>query len=267
MSLSRHKAAVYESPDEAQFYAPFTLPPMHRDTAAIAPLILEVPLFAIVRKKTADAVLPMVNAVWYKSSRSGFLRYEGPQLTQSHLTVLLTLVNRRAGNVVSNIFEFRPSALLAAMGWSDNPRNVTRLSDMLDDLKRGQVRIWKDGQVESRDALRVSFVDTFKPSSDDNWRVNLSTDLMPLFADSPTRIDLPTRAALTEGLATFLYGYIAGNNGALAVKYRDLHSMCGSGTKDMGDFADSTRNALERLKVAGVITGYTLKHGGFKFTK
>lgn len=266
MSLKRPKPAAYESAEEAQFYAAHTLPAMHNDTATVIPLVLEVPLFAVARRKAASEPVPTVNAVWSKKGR-GFLRYEGPQLTQSHLTVLLTLINRRAKALVSSVFEFRPSELLAVMGWSDNQRNISRLIQLLDDLKHGQVRLWKEGQNEARNALRVSFVDKFQPSDDKAWTVVLSTDLMPIFEGNLTFVNLPTRAALTEGLATFLYGYISANSGALPITYRQLHAACGSGTSDMGEFANSAKAALARLKEAGAIQDYKLQHGGFRVMK
>lgn len=265
MSLKRPKFTRYESIDEANFYSPITLPDMHADTAKVIPLVLEVPLFAVARRK-ADEAVPMVNAVWVKKGR-GCLRYEGPQLTQSHLTVLLTLINRRAKAVVSSVFEFRPTELLAVMGWSDNKRNIERLTQLLDDLKRGQVRLWKEGQDENRNALRVSFVQTFQPSESAPWTVVLSEDLMPIFAGNLTFVSLSKRAALTEGLATFLYGYVAANNGALPITYRQLHAACGSRTADMGEFANSAKAALARLKDVGAINDYKLEHGGFRVQK
>lgn len=266
MSLARPKPATFSSHDEAAFYAPYLAPAMNVNTASVTPLVLEVPLFAVVRKKASAEPLAAVNAVWSKKGR-GFLRYEGPQLTQSHLTVLLTLINRRAKAVVSEVFEFRPSELLAAMHWSDNVRNIARLTQLLDDLKKGQVRLWKEGQDEARNALRVSFVDVFQPSDDELWRVTLSKELMPVFGGNLTYVDLRTRAALTEGLATFLHGYIAANSGALPITYRQLHTACGSGTSDMGEFAASAKAALTRLKDVGAIQDFKLQHGGFRVMK
>lgn len=266
MTLKRIKPVPCESLAETTFYAEHTLPDMHKETAMVIPLVLEVPLFAVARRKTADEPTAMVNAVWSKKGR-GCMRYEGPQLTQSHLTVLLTLINLRAKALVCSIFEFRPSELLEAMGWSDNKRNIERLTQLLDDLKRGQVRLWKDGQDEARNALRVSFVSKFKPSDEHPWTVVLSEDLMPLFEGNLTFVNLPTRAALTEGLATFLYGYIAANSGALPVTYRQLHAACGSTASDMGEFAKSAKAALARLLEVGAIDDYKLQHGGFRVKK
>ena len=267
MSLtSNQKNKFYDNAAEALHYASMTVPAMHKTTAAVIPVVLEVPLFAVMRKRKADEVLPTVNATWFKKGR-GFVKYAGPQLLQSHLTVLLTLINLRAGQVVDNVFEFRPSELLARMGWSDNARNISRLTDLLDDLKHGQVRLWSDGQDEKRDSLRVSFVDAFQPATAGSWTVTLSKQLMPLFDGNKTFVSLAKRSMLDEGLDTFLHGYLAANSCALPFAYKDIHAACGSRSKDLKDFTDSVQRALDKLVKVGAIADYKKERGAFRVLK
>lgn len=252
--------------DEAVACNQYLVPKMYATTAAVAPVVLEVPLFAVLRKKTSSEKLPDVDAVWFKKGR-GYVRYTGPQLVQAHLTVLLTLVNLRAGQAVDNAFVFRPSELLKLMGWSDNSRNLERLIELLDDLKRGQVRLWKDGQDEKKDSQRLSFVDAFQPAQADDWYVQLSKQLMPLFHGTLTFINLKTRAKLNEGLATFMHGFLCANACNADFTYKELHIMSGSRCADLGEFADSVKAALAKLKEAGAIKDYRLARGTFRVLK
>ena len=225
---------------------------MFKETLKISPLALVVPLFSIARDREA---FNYVNEVWSRKGR-GALRYTGPRLTQSHQTVLFTLANLRAGEVVSNAFDFRPCELLKAMGWSTNTRNITRLRCLLDDLKVGNLRIWRDDENEEMNALRVSFISTFKPSDTCPWHVRLSEELMPLFGAGLTHINLPRRSGLKEGLATFLYGFLSAESCSLPFSFEDIREASGSGATDVGDFGKSVKGVLEAFKATGLINDF-----------
>jgi hypothetical protein len=255
--LSRTKQKpVYETYAERAFYAPKILWSMHKQTLVIAPFALVVPLFSVARCAEAGE---QINVVWTRAGR-GCMRYKGTRLTQSHQTVLFTLANLRAGEVVSNAFSFFPSELLLRMGWSDNSRNADRLRQMLDDLKEGNVRLWKEGQIEHLDSLRVNFVEKFQPSATDRWYVMLSEYLLPLFAGKhPTYLNMPHRARLREGLATFMYAFLSAESCLLPFKFQDIHDAAGADYSDIKDFVKSCKLVLEQLKTGGLIKDYRLK--------
>lgn len=256
------KKMTYDTLQEAAFDAARTMPAMYKQTLAIAPLVLVVPLFSIARDCDDE-----INVVWSKKGR-GHLRYRGPRLTQSHQTVLFTLANLRAGEVVSNAFDFSPYELLTAMGWSTNGRNVARLREMLDDLKDGSVRLWNDGEIEDKEALRINFVSTFKPSDKGAWHVTLSEDLLPLFAvKNLTQINLPKRGALQEGLGTFLYAFIRAESCMLPFTYKEILEASGSEAKILKNFGIEVKRVLQGLKTAGLIQDFRIERGGFRVLK
>jgi len=227
MSLARPKFQSYESLAEAQFYDDKSLPSMGATTVRFAPLLLEVPLFGIARN--VDGV--KVDATWTKAGR-GSVRYRGPALSQSHQTLLFTLVHVRAGQPVGNIVEFYPHELLALMGWSTNSRNTGRLHQMLEELFESRIDIWGANEVE-KDALSVRFfADKKTPTAHGvKWSVSMSETVLGLFRGELSNINVRKRTMLREGLATFLYGYLCASNGNVAFKFADIHSACGSQTR------------------------------------
>ena len=256
--LSRTKQKpIFESYEERKRHFERSLPKMHKETLAITPLTLVVPLFSIARDKAGSPKVA-IDAVWSNGKR-GNLRYIGPRLTQSHQTVLFTLANLRGGGeIVSNAFSFYPTELLTKMGWSTRTENVVRLREMLDDLVEGRLRLW-GADEELASALRVSFVGEFQPSVTGRWYVTLSEKLLPLFQGEPTYVNLPNRAKLQEGLATFLYSYILSSDCKLAFNYQDLHDACGACYDNLQDFATTVKATLAKLKEAGLIADYRLK--------
>lgn len=264
--LTRNKQKpTFDSYEERTFYAHRSLPAMFKQTLRIAPLALVVPLFSIARDKTGEAA--EVNVVWSRAGR-GHLRYRGPQLTQSHQTVLFTLANLRAGEVVSNAFSFCPTELLTKMGWSTKADNIVRLRELFDDLVVGRVRLWNEDEVEASDALRVSFVSAFKPAEKGNWYVTLSEDLLPLFAGNLTQINLPERASLSLGLATFLYAFVRAESCRLPFTFKEIRDACGgSQAEALTDFAKRVKKVLAELKEKGLVQDYRLERGGFRVLK
>lgn len=256
MSLSRPKFQSFESLDEAQDHASQSLPRMGATTVHVAPLLLEVPLFSVARNKSGLTL----DATWTKAGR-GSIRYRGPALSQSHQTLFLTLVHIRAGQPVGNVIEFNPSELLARMGWSDNGRNIERLRCLFDDLFDARLDIWGPTETE-RQALSVRFfADKHLPDQRGaQWSVSLSERVLTLFRGHLTFLNVRKRANLREGLATFLYGYVSANNGAVPLDIEGIRVASGSETR-AGAFVGKVREALDTLVEAGCIAKYRADGG------
>lgn len=260
LSTADEKPSIAELQAEAQI----RLPKMYHRTVQIAPLVLTVPLFSIARGRDKNPI----DITWSRRGR-GNLRYIGRPLTQSHQTALFALVKLRAGQVVSNAMKYRPSAILSLMEWSDSGGNIARLRGMLDDLKEGQLRVWAENEDQQRSALRVSFIDSFKPEKREPWYLRLSEDIMPLYQGHLTYIDLPSRARAgqKEGLGTFLYGFLSAESCQLPFSYADLHRASGSRTAQVWKFADECRRVLRHFKEEGLILDFRLVPGGFRVLK
>jgi hypothetical protein len=256
--------------EERKDLAPQLMADMHSGSGKIAPIALVTPLFSITRAKKGQT-LPAIDVAWH--TPRGNLRYVGPQLTQSHLTAYLIFANLVACGYAKFRQTFHPSELLRRMGWSVNPKNINTVRRLLDDLAAGQLRVWAAGVDEVKNAARVRLINAFTPSEDGPWQVNLSEDVLPhLFragakGDDLTSIKLSARALLTEGLGTWLFGFIRAESCKLAFTYAQVHAASGSRQADMSAFGEEVRRVLAGLKAAGLIVDFTLHHGGFRVQK
>lgn len=252
MSLSRPKFQTFESLDEAYHYGSQYLPKAGATTVRLAPLLLEVPLFSVARNLGGTTI----DETWTRKGR-GTIRYRGPALTQSHQTFFLALVHLRAGAPVGDIVEFAPHEMLKFMGWSDNGRNIQKLRDMMNDMWRAEIDIWSAEETE-RDALSVRFFSEKKASTEHGkkWHVSLSDTVLHLFKGHLSQINLRKRAELREGLATFMYGFLCANNGAVPFKFDDLRTASGSKTSRQAAFAEQVVEALETLQAAGCVARF-----------
>lgn len=227
-----------------------TMPEMFANYGVI-PLLLTVPLFSVTRKPARHIDQTFTRA------GVGSINYSGPQLTQSHLSVLLGLARLFGGEAVGCNFvkEFRPSTFLASIGWSDKHENKVRLVQLLEDLSRGNLKLWKTGGSELY-SLRTHIVHKFEPSDDRTvaWKIALDDTILNLFSAhlNRTYLGVSERSQLREGLGTFLHGYIRANSCGFPIAFRAVYEACGSTTR-FCDFCCDVREHLDNLKALGLI--------------
>ena len=86
------------------------------------------------------------------------------------------------------------------------------------------------------------------------WSVALDPQIVRLFgASNYIWLDLQLRRELTEGLATWLYGYIRGQSYLNPTKLELLHEASGSDAKSIAAFQRSLYPALHELTERGVL--------------
>lgn len=186
------------------------------------------------------------------------VEYRGKELRQDDLSVLLHLISLRNGMCTSLTIESSPYALLREMGWSDSKPNVAHLKECLLRLRGALLVIERDGHRGSA----IGFVSEFSWDDDKLWSIRLDDSIVCLFQKSTTYLSISKRSRLTEGLQTWLYGYIRANRCGWAVPLAVIHKSCGSAATDMTEFARSVRDALRQLALADVITdASTVKAG------
>lgn len=252
------------------------LPEIRRTSYAMNPAILCSALFGIAKGKPGEIegkrkfIRREIDCM-YKTTNGATIEYRGTELGQDDLTVLLGLLNRHWGMSTSCAIEFAPSTFCAQIGWSDSQHNHSRLKECLLRL-RGAFLIVRaarkaDDVVKSKLARAIGsgwtlgFVSDFKFDSQSPWSVQLDERIGQLFGIAPTYLIAAKHMALTAGLQTWLYGYIAANTCAYAVPLHTLHEASGS-TAPLSEFARQVRDALPKLvEIGAVRDDSTVKNG------
>lgn len=193
----------------------------------------------------------------FTTTNGASIEYRGEELRQTDLTVLLEMLHLRAGMATSCEIEFSPYTFCSQIGWSDSKADAERLKESLLRMRQSIVIVERDGTKGST----VGFVSQFSWDGA-KWRAMIDERIGSLFSIKPTYLIIAQRKALSQGLQTWLYGYIRANKCGWAVPLESIHGACGSESKNMQEFARSVREALKRLAALHVVTEEsTVKNG------
>lgn len=253
-----------------ELFAPVHMPEMHKTTYAMNPAILCSALFSVSRGTLeigADGKKQYVRKYMertFPTTNGASIEYRGKELGQDDLTVLLGLLNQHAGMAANCALEFAPSTFCSQIGWSDSEYNVPRLQESLLRLSGALVIVRtakKDGGAPESKLARaigsgwtMKFVADFAWEGLARWSVQLDSRISQLFPEGfkPTYLIAAKRKALTEGLQTWLYGYVEANTCAYAVPLETIHEACGSAAP-LKEFARQVRDALPKLAAVGAV--------------
>ena len=252
------------------------LPEYHRTSYAMSPVILCSALFGIARVKTVliegekTSVREYLECV-FRTTNGATIEYHGKELAQDDLTVLLGLLNKHCGMATSCALEFAPSTFCTQIGWSDSKHNVFRLKHCLLRLRKAILIVRaakKEDDTEMSSLAKaigkgwtLGFLSDLKWDGLAQWSVQIDSRMCQLFKTTPTYLIASKRMALTEGLQTWLYGYIEANTCTYAVPVAKIHEACGS-TSSLKEFSRQIRDALPKLvEIGAVHENSTVKNG------
>jgi hypothetical protein len=178
-------------------------------------------------------------------------RYIGPELRQGDGLVFMALLNLCRDYRVGKHAGFAVAAMAKAL-WSDyNGQQRTRLKLTVQRLQRATIEF---------PGFTVQLVQRFEHPKFGDWSVALDPDIVKLFRDQrEVWLDLPLRLRLSEGLTTWLYGYIRCQTTLIPWSIDDLRERCGSDS-DHNNFREMLAKSLRQLAHEGIIdSGWFLK--------
>lgn len=238
------------------------LPELSRTSYGMNADILCSALFGVAKgeRRVVDGVVRMTRKhirQMFRTTNGASIEYRGEELRQSDLTVLLELLHRRAGMATSCELEFSPYTFCSQIGWSDSKADAEKLKESLLRMRQSIVIVERNGTKGST----VGFVSQFSWDGA-KWTVTIDERIGGLFSIKPTYLIIAQRKALSQGLQTWLYGYVRANKCGWAVPLETIHEACGSEGKNMQEFARSVREALKKLAAINVVTEEsTVKNG------
>jgi hypothetical protein len=239
------------------------LPELSRTSYGMNADILCSALFGVAKgseRRVVDGVMRLTRKhirQVFRTTNGATIEYRGEELRQSDLTVLLELLHLRAGMAASCEIEFSPYTFCSQIGWSDSRADADRLKESLLRMRQSIVIVERDGAKGGT----VGFVSQFSWDGA-KWTVTIDERIGGLFSVKPTYLIIAQRKALSQGLQTWLYGYVRANRCGWAVPLETIHNACGSESKNMQEFARSVREALKKLAAIHVVTpASTVKNG------
>ena len=187
------------------------------------------------------------------------IRYSGPELRQSDGLVFLALIHMlrdvRAGAAVS----LQPEAVCMALFRRYDGNARRQLREHIKRLQQGLLIF---------DSFSVQLCQRFDYPKTGRWTVGLDEHITKLFGISPkVWLSLEDRLLLPEGLATWLYSFVASQTRLIPMTLSTLKALCGSQATDKS-FSNRMRDALKQLAQRGVIgTGWSVGNGQVRWLK
>lgn len=185
------------------------------------------------------------------SKASDVARYVGPELRQGDGLVFMALLNLCRDYRVGKQACFDVAAMSVALWGSYNGQKRERLKKCIRRLQRSTIEFSR---------FTVQLVQRFEHPEFGEWSVALDRDIVELFrGHQEVWLDLALRLRLSEGLTTWLYGYIRSQSVLIPRPIDDLRERCGSDADDK-HFREALGKSLKQLADEGVIdSGWSLK--------
>jgi hypothetical protein len=187
------------------------------------------------------------------------IRYEGPELRQCDSRVFLALLHMLRDVRVGTAVTLHAEPVCKALFGGYDGANRKRLRQHIQRLQKG-LMIFEEFSVQL--CLRFDYPKTGP------WTVSLDPHIVQLFRISPeVWLSVEDRLSLPEGLATWLYAYIASQTRLIPMKLSTLRELCGSEASERG-FLNRFRDAMHLLAQQGIIdTGWSIARGQVRWLK
>lgn len=217
--------------------------PQHSQGQLISPQDLLVSRLFNVRNKAVQRERLVQFDLMTSSSKA--ISYSGPELRQAEGFVFMALVNLARDYPAGTAVAFESSKMCHALYGYCDTRSRLQLKESIKRLMQA-VLTFPD--------FSVQLAQRFTHPARGNWSVALDPQIVRLFsASNYIWLDLNLRRELTEGLATWLYGYVRGQPRLAPTSLEQLRDASGSDARTVGAFQRSLYPALRELVAVGVL--------------
>ena len=242
-----------ESYSERAFYSDQILPvAIYSNNFGMGRLALSCALFGMGRGPRNPAL-----NVELQTFRGGVVSYTGPELRQDDATVLMGLIHAVRKGLVSDCSQFKPREFCASIGWSgDCTKTVKHLRECIERMQQSLLRVESDNGRGGRFHLVGDLI----WEGQERWAVKLSATIIKLFEGGTTFLPIAERALLTDGMQTWLAGFIRAQSDEFSFATADLLKFSGS-KADLTQFGKQLRETMPALKAAGVVKGFSFGRG------
>ena len=191
------------------------------------------------------------------AQRGVTVRFTGMQLDQSDLDVWEQALHRARTQALGTRCYFTARGFLKALTRQASGQNLEWLKSSLARLAGAVVEI-SDGRRTYFGTLIERGV---RDEETGRYVVEINPDLAAFYGRSQwTQIDWEQRQLMrSKPLALWLHGFYASHAEPHALTVEYLHKLSGSQTKQLKHFKQNLTQALQALKAAGAISGFTIQ--------
>ena len=233
--------------------------PFPDDTPPVSNVIARSALFAAIKSKDRRKMHKEIIA-----SQEGIeISFTGEQLNQDDHDNFMQLVKLASGRPLGQTVIVPANAILRTLGRGTGKSQHDQLRADMDRLVTGTVTIKANGLDYIGHLVDDALQDTREPVHKRHWAYRLNPRLVTLFA--PNRYTLnnwQTRQQLGQkDLARWLQLWLESHAQNFATGVDTIRGRCGSTNGSLRSFRQQLREALESLKVMGVIHNWAIDAG------
>jgi hypothetical protein len=224
---------------------------LYNNSTAMGRFVLSCALFGFGRGKERAVV-----KVTLPTFGNGRVHYEGPELRQDDLAVLEGLIAMTRETVLlTTPLKLHPGQFCKSIGWSNSSNDKTKLQDSIERMRKSDLRI----VIDSKTGGLFHLVGDFEWDVD-CWMVHLSPTIRRLFEGGQTFLPLSDRQLLTDGLQTWLAGFLRAWRNVGRFGTEDLLKYSGS-KSSLKEFGRELKGTLQKLKDVGIIADFEAGRG------
>ena len=233
--------------------------PFPEDSPPVSNVIARSALFAAVKSKDRRMMRDEVVA-----SQEGIeIAFSGEQLNQDDHDNFMQLVKLASGRPLGETVVVPANAILRTLGRSTGKSQHDQLRADMKRLIEGTVTIKAKGVEYFGHLIDDALQDSREPLHKRHWAYRLNPRLVTLFM--PTRYTLnnwQTRQQLSQkDLARWLQLWLESHAQNFATGVDTIRGRCGSTNGSLRSFRQQLREALESLRVMGVIHNWAIDAG------
>ncbi len=232
---------------------------LHKGSSAIARPVLSSPLFAFRKdsiRLTYTVAHPLVVST-YSCEQYGdncMLTYQGEQLRQDDQRVLIGLIESLGGREVDDCIAVNARDFCEHIGWG-------RYTTSVEKLKESLIRLYGASlQIRHRRGMRMTRFLSHAEILDGEMVVNLHRDMLHFFEAGFTYLRIEQYRVLTDGFATWLYGFLKAHTDETCFDLEDVRKASGS-TADTRTFGTMMRQTMEKFVDEGFVGAFQFKRG------
>ena len=196
------------------------------------------------------------------------IEFQGEELRQDDLRVLLALIRIRAGGGCETAIEFNPRKFcVKTLGWGDSGGSVEKLNEAILRLHDAKCRLYYAHEEIGKEVFQgISFITEFAILKG-AWSVQLSPSLVTLLTGwYRSYMKVSERMSMKDGLGSWLYGVIKADSCELGFDLEQLRAVSGS-PMILKEFNRAVKKSMAEFEKMGVVAGFTLKNGHLSLRK
>jgi hypothetical protein len=266
VGMIRRLKQAFEARSEREAAAPRPLAkivqfplPFPEDSPPVSNVIARSALFAAVKSKDRRMMKDEIVA-----GQAGIeISFSGEQLNQDDHDNFMQLVKLASGRPLGETVVVPANAILRTLGRSTGKSQHDQLRADMKRLIEGTVTIKSKGVEYFGHLIDDALQDSREPIHKRHWAYRLNPRLVSLFAPNQyTLNNWRTRQELRQkDLARWLQLWLESHAQNFATSVDVIRERCGSQRAELRKFRFSIKQALDDLKLAGVIHTWTIDRG------